>query len=582
MKTFDIVKPYLKRSIGKIALGIFVLILVDAIQLVIPKIMQYAIDHIETHAITQNRLALIGLAIFGLALGIVVMRFFWRILIIGNSFKIEAGLRQDFYTHLLRLSQNYFNHSKIGDLMAHATNDLNAVRMLFGMGFIAGSDIILMTIASFAFMVSISFHLTMLAIIPLPILSVIISVFGRKMHKRFARVQGTFSDMSGAIQENITGIRVVKAFGQEESETDKIDAYAQKYVQENIAMAKISGVFHPMMGFIISISMILNLVFGGKAAISGEITIGEFIAFYSYLGMLVWPMIAVGFIVDLYQRGTASLKRLNKIFLEIPEVNDNQADAAITTIDGKIDIRDLSFRYAEDTPLIFDDISVSLEAGKTLAIVGRTGCGKTTLVDLLTRVYNPQPGSILIDNHDILTIPLSLLHTDVIMVPQDIFLFSDTIANNIRLGRMDADDETVKEAAKAAQVYQDIMDFENQFETIIGERGVTLSGGQKQRVAIARALLCDPAILILDDALSAVDTKTERFILENLVKHRKGKTTVIIAHRISSVQHAEKIIVIENKRIAESGNHQQLLALNGIYKDLDDKQKIAEKLEGEK
>ncbi|HNX00132.1 MAG TPA: ABC transporter transmembrane domain-containing protein, partial [Candidatus Cloacimonadota bacterium] len=325
MKTFDIVKPYLKQSIGRIGLGILVLLAVDAIQLIIPKIMQYAIDHIQHNAINANGLALVGLAIFAMAFGIMVMRYFWRVLIIGNSFVIEAGMRQDFYNHLLRLSQNYFNRSKIGDLMAHATNDLNAVRMLFGMGFIAGSDIIIMTIASFAFMVSINFHLTMLAVIPLPILTLIIRHFGRKMHKRFAQVQGAFSSMSGAIQENITGIRVVKAFVQEKSEIEKIDKQAVDYVKQNIAMARISGVFHPMMGFVISISMILNLVFGGQATIHGDITIGEFIAFYSYLGMLVWPMIAVGMIVDMYQRGTASLKRLNKIFEEIPEVNDDKA-----------------------------------------------------------------------------------------------------------------------------------------------------------------------------------------------------------------------------------------------------------------
>jgi ATP-binding cassette, subfamily B, multidrug efflux pump len=580
MKTFDIVKPYLRRSVGKIALGILVLFAVDAIQLVIPKIMQYAIDHIQHNSINQNGLALVGLAIFGMAIGIVVMRYFWRVLIIGNSFEIEAGLRQDFYNHLLRLSQNYFNRSKIGDLMAHATNDLNAVRMLFGMGFIAGSDIVIMTIASFAFMVSISFHLTMLAIIPLPILTIIIRYFGKKMHKRFAEVQGSFSAMSGAIQENITGIRVVKAFVQEESEIEKIDAHAQNYVKQNISMARISGVFHPMMGFVISISMILNLVFGGKAAIDGNITIGEFIAFYSYLGMLVWPMIAVGFIVDLYQRGTASLKRLNKIFLEIPEMNDEKADSSITTIKGKIEIRDLYFRYNDESPEIFVNLTTSIDAGKTLAVVGPTGCGKTTLVDLLTRVYPPPAGSVLIDDHDLYEIPYNVLHTQVSMVPQDIFLFSDTITNNIRLGRPDATIEDVTEAAKASQVHEDIEGFELGYETIIGERGVTLSGGQKQRVAIARALLCNPSILILDDALSAVDTKTEKYILENLIKHRKGKTTIIIAHRISSVQHAEKIIVIEKQHVAESGSHEQLIAMNGIYKALDDKQKIEERLEG--
>ncbi|PKN75165.1 MAG: multidrug ABC transporter ATP-binding protein [Candidatus Cloacimonetes bacterium HGW-Cloacimonetes-2] len=581
MRTFDKVLPYLKKSYKQILGGIAMLILVDIAQLAVPKVMQYAIDHIQSRSIDNTGLIYIALIIVALAIAVMVLRFFWRILIIGNSHKIEQSLRQDFYNHLLKLSQNFFNKSKTGDLMAYATNDLGSVRMLFGMGFIAAMDIIFMTVASFSFMLSINFRLTALAIIPLPFLSFTISYFGKRMHKGFAKVQESFATLSGRIQESISGIRIVKAFVQEKAELEKVDEVSVNFVQQNIKLAKISGIFHPFMSFVISTSMIITLLFGGRAAIRGEITIGEFIAFFSYLGMLVWPMIAIGMIVDMYQRGTASLKRLNAIFEIKPEIDDTDADSSITEIKGSIEIRNLNFRYGEGLPLIFSDVSAKLDAGKTLAVVGRTGSGKTSLIELLVRIYNPPRESILIDGRDIYEIPLNVLRRDMVLVPQDIFLFSDTIANNIRLGNPDTPDEAVFNAAKAANVYNEIMEFEQGFETVIGERGVTLSGGQKQRVAIARALLTDPQILILDDALSAVDTKTERHILENLIKVRQGKTTIIIAHRISSIQHADKIIVLGDGVILERGTHQSLVDQGGLYSELVEKQRIRARIEGE-
>jgi ATP-binding cassette subfamily B protein len=581
MRTFDKVLPYLKKSYKQILGGIAMLILVDIAQLAVPKVMQYAIDHIQSRSIDNTGLIYIALIIVALAIAVMVLRFFWRILIIGNSHKIEQSLRQDFYNHLLKLSQNFFNKSKTGDLMAYATNDLGSVRMLFGMGFIAAMDIIFMTVASFSFMLSINFRLTALAIIPLPFLSFTISYFGKRMHKGFAKVQESFATLSGRIQESISGIRIVKAFVQEKAELEKVDEVSVNFVQQNIKLAKISGIFHPFMSFVISTSMIITLLFGGRAAIRGEITIGEFIAFFSYLGMLVWPMIAIGMIVDMYQRGTASLKRLNEIFEIKPEIDDTDADSSITEIKGSIEIRNLNFRYGEGLPLIFSDVSAKLDAGKTLAVVGRTGSGKTSLIELLVRIYNPPRESILIDGRDIYEIPLNVLRRDMVLVPQDIFLFSDTIANNIRLGNPDTPDEAVFNAAKAANVYNEIMEFEQGFETVIGERGVTLSGGQKQRVAIARALLTDPQILILDDALSAVDTKTERHILENLIKVRQGKTTIIIAHRISSIQHADKIIVLGDGVILERGTHQSLVDQGGLYSELVEKQRIRARIEGE-
>jgi len=581
MRTFDAVIPYLKKSYGRIAGGLVMLILVDIVQLITPWVMQQAIDRIQERTIDSRGLLLLAFVIIGLAIAVMVLRYFWRVLIIGNSFMIEKNLRQDFYDHLMQLSQNFFNKRKVGDLMAYATNDLNSVRMMFGMGLIAAMDIVLMTIASFSFMGSIDLRLTALAVIPMPILTITISIFGKKMHKSFYRVQTSFATLTGTIQESISGIRIVKAFVQEKSELEKVDKVSWDFVKENINMAKIVGFFHPFQGFIISLSMIITLYFGGRATIRGDITIGQFIAFFQYLGMLVWPMVAIGWIVDMYQRGTASLKRLNEIFETESEIDDKEADFSIKALQGNIEIRDLTFRYAKNLPLIFDHISTSVEQGKTLAVVGPTGCGKTTLIELIVRIYEPPRGSILIDGHLVHRIPLQVLRRDIVLVPQDIFLFSDTIANNIRLGNPDAPIEAVYEAAKKAEIYDEIMEFEDKFETVIGERGVTLSGGQKQRVAIARALLTNPEVLILDDALSAVDTKTERYILENLVEDRKGKTNIIIAHRISSIQHADNIIVLSDAQIIEHGTHQELIAKGGLYSDLYEKQRIRARLEGE-
>ena len=582
MKTFDAVLPHLKKSVKRITIGLIVLCLVDAIQLIIPKIIQSTIDSIGKPGFTQSDIVIKALLILFMAGGIVALRYLWRILIIGNSWELEKGLRQRYYNHLLKLSQNFFNFSKIGDLMAYSINDLNAVRMLFGMGFIAAADIFLMTIASFLFMVSINVKLTLLSIIPLPFLSITIHYFGKRMHKRFGKVQEAFAKLSGMVQESISGIRVVKAFVQEKEELKKMSQFSDDYVQQNISMAKLSGMFHPFMGFTISISMVIVLIYGGKATLEGQITIGGFIAFFSYLGMLVWPMIAIGWIVDMYQRGTASLKRLNAIWNSTPEIEDNEfTDHQIRSLQGNIDIRDLHFQYTPDTPKIFNGFSMKINKGSTLAIVGKTGCGKTTFVDLLTRVYNPPQNSIYLDGHELYTIPLEILRHSMVMVPQDIFLFSDTIANNIAMGKPEASREEIEQAAKYACVHDDIIAFEDKYETIVGERGVTLSGGQKQRIAIARALLCNPEFLIMDDALSAVDTKTERYILDYLLEIRKGRTSVIIAHRISSIQHADIICVLQDGKVAECGNHEELIALGGQYSELYDKQKIEEKIEGE-
>lgn len=579
MKTFTKVIPYIKQNFKRILFGIFLLILIDLAQLIIPKIIQHAIDGIGKVGFTKTNLLYAGLAILLIALFMTLMRYFWRLFILGSAWFVDRNVRQDYFEHLMSLSANFFNHSKTGDLMAYAINDLRAIRMLVGFGFVIGVDIILLTIASLAFMIQINLRLTLLSIIPLPFLTIIIIVFGKKIHKRFDKVQKTFATMSGKVQESISGIRVVKAFVQEDSELQKISESAYDYVKENISLVRIQGMFHPSFMLIIGLSMMIVMVFGGEATMVGEITIGEFIAFFQYLGMFVWPMIAIGWVVNLYQRGTASLNRINKIFDEKPEIVDEaEVDHSIKELRGTIEYKDLSFSYDEKSPLIFDDISFKVNAGKTLAIVGRTGSGKSTVIDLLTRVYNPEKNSIYIDDKEIYNIPLQILRENIVMVPQEIFLFSQTLRDNIILGKPNASEEEIIRVTKQAQVYDDILDFRNGFDTMVGERGVTLSGGQKQRIAIARAILTNPNILILDDSLSAVDTKTEKNILDHLITLRRGKTTIIIAHRISSLQHSDNIIVLDDKKIVEQGTHEELLEAKGIYQIIYEKQQLEEKI----
>ena len=574
--------PYIKRNLHKIFLAILLLIIVDFMQIIIPKIIQKTIDGIGTDGFVKTDLLKAGAVILLITIFMTIIRYFWRILLIGTAWIIDRNIRQDYYNHLLTLSSNFFNKIKTGDLMAYATNDMNAVRMLIGFGFVIGVDIIVLAIASLIFMVKINPQLTLLAVLPMPFLTIIIIVFGRKIHRRFGEVQKTFSALSGQVQESISGIRVVKAFAQEDAELDKISKSAYDYVEQNLKLVKIDGMFHPSISLIIGLSMIMVMVFGGEATLLGKISMGEFIAFFQYLGMFIWPMIAIGWVVNLYQRGTASLKRLNTIFDEVPEIIDEKTvDNSIKKLVGKINFRNLHFSYQKDSVPIFQDISFEINEGETLAIIGRTGCGKSTIIDLLSRVYNPPKNTIFIDDNEIYNIPLKILRDSIVMIPQEIFLFSDTITGNINLGKPNASKEEIISASKNAQVHQDILGFENGYDTLVGERGVTLSGGQKQRIAIARALLTNPQILILDDALSAVDTKTEKNILDHLIEMRKNKTTIIIAHRISSLQHADKIIVLDEKQIIEEGTHSELLNFGGLYKDLYDKQQLEEKLKGE-
>jgi len=580
MKIFWRVFPILKKNALPILLGLFLLMVVDIVQLYIPKVLQIAIDKLSDPGFVRANLVKYALIIAGLSFLMAILRRLWRLALIGSSLRLSRDLRQMYYDHLLKLSQTFYNRSHTGDLMAYAINDLNAVRMLFGFGFVILVEISFFSVVTFIFMTDINLKLTLLAVTPLPILTLVITIFGQKIHHRFRHVQRIFANMSGKVQESISGIRVIKAFVQEDSERDKISEVSYDYVKNNIALVKLSAIFHPSFGFIIGISMGIVIIFGGINVIQGEITIGEFVAFSTYLGMFAWPVMAIGMAINLYQRGKASMLRLNSIFDIQPAIlDDERTDSSLKEVEGSLKLSNLKFKYSEESPEIFDDVNLELNQGETLAIVGRTGCGKTTLIDLITRVYNPQENSVYIGGHEIYKIPLDLLRKTIITVPQDIFLFSDTVANNIRLGKLDADDIEVERVAKLAQVHEEILGFDKDYETEVGERGVTLSGGQKQRIAIARAILSDAEILVFDDSLSAVDTQTEKQLLENLIKVRKGKTTIIIAHRISSLQHADKIIVLDEGEIVECGKHSELLQEGKLYYHLWEKQQLKEKME---
>ncbi len=579
MKHFFTLKNFFIKHKWRYLIGIVWLFGVDLSQLTIPKILGSFTDDIKNGTISSKDMLLYMGSILIIAFFIFLFRYLWRMSIMGTARYLEYKLRSDLFTHLQKLSTNYFNHHKTGDLMAHATNDINAVRMAAGPGIVMIFDTIILLSATIFMMVqTISLKLTIVALLPLPFMTLLTNQFGKMIHKRFHKAQDSFSKLTDKIQENFSGIRVIKSFVQEDEEIEKFTNANQDYVDKNMHVVRIQAIFHPIVQFISGISLLIVLAYGGALVINREITLGDFVAFNSYIGLLTWPMMAIGWVMNILQRGSASMARLNKIFHTTPEIINDSAivNWNLTKVIGEVEINNLSFSYPGQTQDALSNITIRVPKGKTLAIVGKTGAGKTTLVNLLIRLFDSKKGAIKIDGHDIQEYPLEVLRRDIGYVPQDNFLFSTTIKENIGFGIDSYTMEEVEQAAKDAQILENIKDFPSQFDTMVGERGISLSGGQKQRVSIARALIKNPSILILDDSLSAVDTKTEEAILNRFRHIMKNRTSIIISHRISTIKDANEIIFIEDGKIIERGTHQELLDLQGAYYNLYQKQLLEE------
>ncbi len=583
MKAFKTLKEFFISNKWNYLFGIVWLIVIDSVQLIVPQILRTATDLLENRMLTFQGLIKYSLYIILTGLIIAIGRYFWRIYILGTSRRMEYYLRKKLFGHLLTLPPNYYDTHKTGDLMAHATNDINAIRHALGQGIIMFIDSIFLTFLTIIMMVkTTTLKLTIIALFTLPFITIMVRQFGKVIHRRFRLVQEAFSDLTDAAQESFAGIRVIKSFVQEDLVTENFTKVNQNNFEKNLQLVKVSGIFHPLIQFISSISFFIVIIYGGRLVILDIISLGDFIAFNNYLSLLIWPMMAMGWVINLLQRGIASMERINAILEVKPEIIDSSTALELNSLKGKIEFKNVYFKYPLSTDYVLKDINFTIDKGNTLAIVGRTGSGKTTIINLLLRLYETEKGNILLDNINIKDIKIKSIRENISYVPQDNFLFTTTIRENIGFAfDIPIEEERMIESSKLAQVYNNIVDFPKKFDTVLGERGVTLSGGQKQRVSIARALAKDAPILILDDSLSSVDTETEEKILNQLESITNKKTTIIVSHRISTVKDADEIIVLDEGRIIERGDHDTLLKIDGLYRYLYEKQLLEEKISGD-
>ena len=570
-------RPYLRRYNKRYVLGFGALLIGQAVGVTVPLIIKAGIDSL-THAVTSRKLLFYAGFLLVLALVKAVFQFWMRWILIGISRDVEYDLRNDLFAHLMRLSQRYYNRTRTGDLMSKLTNDLNAVRNLVGPGIMYSASTIVVGLSVVSLMLHLDWRLTLLAVLPMPLVSILVKFFGQRIHDRFERIQAMYSELTEKVRENLSGVRVVRAFRQEEVEMAQFDAMNQDFVEKNKRLIWISSFLWPALALLFALAFMLILVVGGRHVLQGVISLGTFTAFNVYLLYLIWPIIALGWVVNLLQRGLASLERLWTIFLAPPDIDDREVPSPpLTALRGEIEFRDLTFSYNGNP--VLKNVNLKIPAGRTVAIVGATGSGKSTLVGLIPRIYDAPPDTVLLDGVPIRQIPLETLRRHIAFVPQETFLFSETISENIKFGSPGASGQELERAADISNILPEIRDFPKGFETMVGERGLTLSGGQKQRTAISRAVIRNPKILILDDALSSVDTGTEERILSHLTHVMAGRTTLLISHRVSTVQNADEIVVLDDGEIVEQGTHPALLALNGFYTELYNRQLIEEELE---
>jgi ATP-binding cassette, subfamily B, multidrug efflux pump len=575
--------PYLRRYSRDFVWGGLSVVVSNAIWILFPQVIRIAIDDLNQGVTRQKIFYYAGLLVL-ISASKGVFLFLTRWIIIGISREIEFDLRNDLFRHLERQPAAYFQQHRTGDIMARMTNDLNAVRMLLGPAIMYSANTVLFSIGALYFLLRISPWLTLVALVPLPLASILVQSLGRKIHERFERIQAMYSEISAQAQENFSGARLVRAFAQEEAQIAAFEKSNKENIRRGLRLVQLMGMLWPTLEFVLGLAMAITLLVGGHEVISHRISIGDFVAFNTYMVMLTWPVIALGWVVNLWQRGTASVIRIDELLSDKPAIDNAEVDSSIPaglTLRGDIEFRDLSFSYSgsdSGRSEVLHSLSLKIPAGSSLAIVGPTGSGKSTLVNLIPRLHDAAPGSVLIDGRPIRDYPLEALRTNIGFVPQETFLFSQTIRGNIAFGAPLATDSDVLQAAEAAHIRREFEEFPAGLATTVGERGITLSGGQKQRTAIARAVIRNPRILILDDALSSVDTYTEEQILGELQRVMKGRTTLFISHRISTVRHADQIAVLVAGRIVELGTHDELIARNGYYADLFQKQLLEEEL----